>query len=55
MNGLNESNDEFGEDPEGIRKISDGILSLATNENKLNNCPYVEIGLGNDKINVLLD
>jgi hypothetical protein len=55
MNGLNESNDEFGEDTEGIREISDGILSLATNENKPNNCPYVEICLGHDKINVLFD
>jgi hypothetical protein len=34
MNGLNESNDKFGEDPDGIREISDGILSLATNERK---------------------
>jgi hypothetical protein len=40
VNGLNEYNDNnFGEDPNGIREISDGILSLATNEKKLNYFP----------------
>jgi hypothetical protein len=56
VNRLNDYHDKkSGEDPDGMGEISDGILSLETNERKLNNCPYVEIGLGNDKLNVLLD